>query len=702
MYSSKSIGLRIIGIVLAPILILAALAAVLAAHRLESARDARTLQAFVRFAVTVANLEYQLQSERNVSTGIWGKSQSEMAAAIAKERAATDELKAQLASFSRADGARYLNAGVRSKLAAFEAAYADLAPTRGIVDGQNMDLSSAEGMRREVGTQRSRLREIYDRYTRLVVAGTEILPEATLTASDRHLARWISSLAPMTRAIEHLGRIRARGSVAIVNGRFDPADYELFAGLAYTTRLLLAEVHRSVDGIEETLLGRAREAGARTAPIEAALLAAIPGTSPAISDPREWHRLMTGRIEAYKALTDAICRRIESRALADGSAAWRLFWAIAGGAALALAFGVWAATRAVAGITHPLAAMTRAMSALAGGDLGACASVGERDAARRDEVGAIARALRMLRSELEAAARQRAEQARIEAEAEEERRGLIARIADQFEAAVGVAVSSFAQSVSRLDAASSEMELAAREAGAEMRTAAKAAGETARDVELVSGATEELSSSIAHIAAETVRSNEFAALASDRSREAGLKVEGLTKAASRIGDAVGLINDIATQTNLLALNATIEAARAGEAGKGFAVVAGEVKALAQQTAHATREIAGQVASVQAAASLAVEAIRTIGAVTADMDLISTAIADATQEQSAATHAIVGSVQSASLGTRQVSSSLEEVRRRADRVAVATDNLRAASLALSGQAQELRAQAEAFVATVRTA
>ena len=86
------------------------------------------------------------------------------------------------------------------------------------------------------------------------------------------------------------------------------------------------------------------------------------------------------------------------------------------------------------------------------------------------------------------------------------------------------------------------------------------------------------------------------------------KVEELRHASAEIGSVVNLINTIAGQTNLLALNATIEAARAGEAGRGFAVVAGEVKALAEQTAKATNEIAHQVASIQSATNGAAEAI----------------------------------------------------------------------------------------------
>ena len=129
-------------------------------------------------------------------------------------------------------------------------------------------------------------------------------------------------------------------------------------------------------------------------------------------------------------------------------------------------------------------------------------------------------------------------------------------------------------------------------------TVAASSKEASANVQSVAAATEELSSSVGEIGRQIQETARIANEAVDQAQTTTEHVGGLSKAASRIGDVVELINTIAGQTNLLALNATIEAARAGEAGRGFAVVASEVKALAEQTSKATGEIGQQIADIQ--------------------------------------------------------------------------------------------------------
>ncbi len=123
-------------------------------------------------------------------------------------------------------------------------------------------------------------------------------------------------------------------------------------------------------------------------------------------------------------------------------------------------------------------------------------------------------------------------------------------------------------------------------------------------------------------------------------KEAVAAVRRIEESARKISDIVALIDEIAFQTNLLALNASVEAARAGEAGKGFAVVAQEVRALAQRSANASKDIKALInesnAQVKAGASLVHQAGESldeiVGAIKKVSDIVAE-IAAASSEQS---------------------------------------------------------------------
>src|SRR5713226_10160393 len=187
----------------------------------------------------------------------------------------------------------------------------------------------------------------------------------------------------------------------------------------------------------------------------------------------------------------------------------------------------------------------------------------------------------------------------------------------------------------------------AKETTRQSTTVAAAAQQTTANVQTVAAAAEELSTSGQEISRQIVYSASIAQSAVAQAGRTNAMVEGLLEATQKIGEVMGLIQNIAAQTNLLALNATIEAARAGAAGKGFAVVASEVKALSTQTAKATEEIAGQVGAIQSAVADAAEAIEQVNGIIEEMSAIAATVADTVEEQNQAVATIAEGVNLAS-------------------------------------------------------
>jgi len=351
----------------------------------------------------------------------------------------------------------------------------------------------------------------------------------------------------------------------------------------------------------------------------------------------------------------------------------------------------------VQNVSSGIASIVKPMQALGEGDLSA--EVPHRG--EPTEIGAMADALQIFKAAL--IAKKAADAAAAaDAEAKIERGRRVDGITRQFETMIGEIVEAVSKASTQLEA-SADMLTSTAARSQQLATAVAAASEEASsNVQSVATSTEEMASSVDEISRQVQVSARMASEAVGQARSTTDRVSELSKAATRIGDVVELINTIAGQTNLLALNATIEAARAGESGRGFAVVASEVKALAEQTSKATGEIGQQISGIQAATQDSVNAIREISATIEKLSEISTAVAAAIEEQGAATQEISRNVQQAAHGTQQVSANITDVERGATETGSASSQVLSAARSLSGDSSRLKGEVSRFLSSVRAA
>ncbi len=197
--------------------------------------------------------------------------------------------------------------------------------------------------------------------------------------------------------------------------------------------------------------------------------------------------------------------------------------------------------------------------------------------------------------------------------------------------------------------------------------------EQASNLQQTAASMEQLTSTVRQNADTAAQASQLALNASRAAADGGSvmgrvvsTMQEISTGSRRIAEIIGTIDGIAFQTNILALNAAVEAARAGEAGRGFAVVAGEVRALAQRSAEAAREIKGLIShsvhSVEAGSQLVNDAGRSMDAIVTQVKRVTGLISEisaASQEQTQGISQVGDAVQQLDHVTQQNAALVEQ-------------------------------------------
>jgi methyl-accepting chemotaxis protein len=374
-------------------------------------------------------------------------------------------------------------------------------------------------------------------------------------------------------------------------------------------------------------------------------------------------------------------------------------------------------------IASPIRSLTGTMGKLAAGDN----SVDIPAVDRRDEIGQMAQAVQVFKNAaiekirveaqaLDLRSSSEADRARVEAEkqrmAEEDHIAVTAlatglaslakgdlthrieaqfapktqQLKDDFNAAIAQlqdTMTGISSAIAAMKTGTGEISQAADDLSRRTEQQAASLEETAAALDEITSTVRQTADGARKAADVSKQARSGAEKSSEVVRQAVRAMSQIEKSSDEIGQIIGVIDEIAFQTNLLALNAGVEAARAGEAGRGFAVVAQEVRALAQRSAEAAKEIKSLISTSTVQVN---EGVGLVGQTGEVLELIASQVT----EMSGLVQKISESAQEQSTGLAEVNTAVGQMDQVTQQNAAMVEESTAASHSLAREAEQLAA------------
>ncbi len=673
------LGTRITLVAMVPLLGLTAVCGWILSGEGMTWRRAVEVETRLEFAPMFSALAHEMQKERGLSAGYLSARGGEFESLVTEQRRQTDRAQEALtAAMSESP----LTGAMAQKAA----------------EAVGM-LSALPRMRKQVNALTWSVPEMAKAYTSII---DQMLGTAGLVAyavDDLETSRTAYFYVAVLRAKELAGLERAAGAAGFGKGYFSSELYRRFVQLSAEQTAIFQFAETQATAHERAQLAAAlggRIAEKVDAMRDIAHASVTSGTLDGVTGP-QWFAASTDRIELLKGVEDAAAADLVAAAAVHTADVRTHFILVAAGNAVMAILCVLISLFNVSRLKRPIARIVTHIGEVSEGDTDI--TIDEAD--RNDELGDIGRALELLR--------RREVERKVLVDKEHERHLKDEERAQRIEEMIDAFQSRAQRTLADLDdmshALASVADNLAHTADHTARGSAEAktsSDSAARAVQGVAAAIEQLYSSFDEISSKVNASQQATDEAANAVTATSSRVTGLASAADAINNVATMIAAIAEQTNLLALNATIEAERAGPAGRGFAVVAHEVKALANQTAAATKEIAKQIDDIQKETKTAIQGIDDILSRFDALRSSALGISTVMEQQSAATRDIGAGVNAASDGSSTASTSVRGVVEAAEKTSTDAHDVQHTAARMSNVTGQLRQVFAQFLSEVRAA